>query len=762
MIPRLHKRGKSFKETCRYVLNDPKADTNERVGWTMTRNLMSRAEDAWFEMLETANNQQRLKTANGVDARGRKNTSPVQHLSLSWAPGENPSPALMQQAALSCLAKLGLQEHEALIVAHTDKEHQHVHIVVNTIHPLTGRTAELSFAKRELSSWAAEYEREHGVHCAARGINAKMRAELKAARTTEAERILNALAGGDMPDPRAPYIAVKDHSLPRTEWMLAKVDAELDRLASDILDRLVKHDSTFTRHDIARQVSEETLDEQHFSSLLAKIEGHPDIVHLPGDGKRLSTRSMLIMESEMSEEARAMHGRTGFAVAPGPVPYLLSADQRAALTHVTGPDQLAAVVGLAGSGKSTMLGEALKLWEVSGFDVRGAALSGIAAEGLQQGSGIRSSTIHALTWAIENGHESIGRKTVLVVDEAGMVSSRQMHKLLMLASKAGAKVVLVGDPEQLRPIEAGAAFRAIVDEVGAARITEIRRQKVLWQRTATAKLAQGHTEEALRRYQEAGNVHGHRNKDEAVSAVVAAWSLGQKDRPDTSSIMLASTNAAVLALNAEARRVRRSEGKLGADKRIQAWEDRFDAPRRTFALKLAVGDQLMFTKNDKRLGVKNGTIGTLVALDKGFAFVRLGGKKGPVIPVNLAVYRNFRHGYAVTIHKAQGMTTDKVHVLASKNMDRNLTYVAMSRHRDQVSLHYAGDEFAGFGALVHALKKERLKDTTMDYFPERSRAVEPSPEIPVSPPSAFASDRIRLAMAEWRKRNPSRDFGLEL
>lgn len=103
------------------------------------------------------------------------------------------------------------------------------------------------------------------------------------------------------------------------------------------------------------------------------------------------------------------------------------------------------------------------------------------------------------------------------------------------------------------------------------------------------------------------------------------------------------TNAAVLALNAEARRARRSEGKLGADKRIQAWEDRFDAPRRKFALKLAVGDQLMFTKNDKRLGVKNGTIGTLVALEKGFAFVQLGGKKGPVIPVNLSESSHHRH-----------------------------------------------------------------------------------------------------------------------
>jgi len=728
----------------------------------MTRNIMSRAEDAWFEMLETANNQQRLKSASGVDARGRKNTSPVQHLSLSWAPGENPSPALMQQTALSCLTRLGLQEHEALIVAHTDKEHQHLHIVVNTIHPLTGRTAELSFAKRELSAWAAEYEREHGVHCTARGTNAKMRADLKAERATEAERILDALAGGDMPGPRAPYIAVKDQSLPRGEWMQAKADADLDGLASAILDRLVKNDSTFTRQDIARQVSEETLDERHFATLLAKIEGHPDLVHLPGDGKRLSTRSMVIMESEMSEVARSMHGRTGFAAAPGLVSDRLSHDQRAALAHVTGPGQLAAVVGLAGSGKSTMLGEALKLWEASGFEVRGAALSGIAAEGLQQGSGIRSSTIHALTWAIENGHESIGPKTVLVVDEAGMVSSRQMHKLLMLATKAGAKVVLVGDPEQLRPIEAGAAFRAIVDEVGAAKISEIRRQNVLWQRAATAKLAQGHTEDALRHYQEAGNVHGHRTKDEAVGAVVAAWSLGQKDRPDSSSIMLASTNAAVLALNAEARRVRRSEGRLGADKRIQAWEDRFDAPRRTFALKLAVGDQLMFTKNDKRLGVKNGTIGTLVALEKGFAFVQLGGKKGPVIPVNLAVYRNLRHGYAVTIHKAQGMTTDRVHVLASKNMDRNLTYVAMSRHRDQVSLHYAADEFAGFGALVHALKKERLKDTTMDYFPDRPREMEPRPEAPASPSPLSTSERIRLEMAAWRKRNPSRDFGLEL
>ena len=134
---------------------------------------------------------------------------------------------------------------------------------------------------------------------------------------------------------------------------------------------------------------------------------------------------------------------------------------------------------------------------------------------------------------------------VLVVDEAGLVGSRQMERVLAKVRNAGAKVVLVGDPEQLQAIEAGAAFRAIAERVGVAEITTVRRQRTGWQQEATRALATGRTTEALDRYELAGAVHEHATLDDAKAALIATWDAERRARPDDSRIMLAHTRADV-------------------------------------------------------------------------------------------------------------------------------------------------------------------------------------------------------------------------
>src|SRR3954452_13803018 len=186
------------------------------------------------------------------------------------------------------------------------------------------------------------------------------------------------------------------------------------------------------------------------------------------------------------------------------------------------------VVGYAGTGKSTMLGAAREAWEAQGYTVRGAALSGIAAESLEGGSGISSSTLASFEHAWGQGRDQLTGRDVLVIDEAGLVGSRQMERVLSHAAEAGAKVVLVGDPEQLQAIEAGAAFRALADRHGAAEITQVRRQHQAWQRGATKELATERTGAALERYERAGMVHGHATKDEAKAGLVAGWDAARR------------------------------------------------------------------------------------------------------------------------------------------------------------------------------------------------------------------------------------------
>ena len=171
MVPRLHKRGTSFKGACGYILHDAQKTSRDRVQWSETRNLISQADDAWFEMFATTRDQAELKRQSGHDGRGRKNEKPVLHLSLSWAIGENPTPQHMLETARTALNAIGLGDHQALIAAHNDKDHPHVHMVVNSIHPVTGMTAPLKYTKERLSRWAEAYEREHGIHCDQRIIN---------------------------------------------------------------------------------------------------------------------------------------------------------------------------------------------------------------------------------------------------------------------------------------------------------------------------------------------------------------------------------------------------------------------------------------------------------------------------------------------------------------------------------------------------------------------------------------------------------------
>uniref|UniRef100_UPI000AD65B42 AAA family ATPase n=1 Tax=Phenylobacterium sp. CCH12-B4 TaxID=1768784 RepID=UPI000AD65B42 len=376
------------------------------------------------------------------------------------------------------------------------------------------------------------------------------------------------------------------------------------------------------------------------------------------------------------------------------------------------------VVGYAGSGKSAMLGVAREAWEAQGYQVRGAALSGIAAESLEAGSSIPSRTIASLEHSWGQGRDLLTSSDVLVIDEAGMIGSRQMDRVLLAAERAGAKVVLVGDAEQLQAIEAGASFRALTERHGAAEITEIRRQRESWQREATRELATGRTGAALERYDAAGMVRAHETREAAREALVDGWEAVRREAPGASQIMLAHTRADVAELNHLARVRMRDAGELGEDLALAT-----ERGERTFA----AGDRIMFLRNERSLGVKNGTLGTVERIDGPSLSVRLDGAdrlagEGRQVQFDLKDYADFDHGYASTIHKSQGVTVDRTHVLATDGLDRHGAYVAMSRHRDGLAVHYGADDFKDRAQLVRALGRERAKDTTLDYdrmFAER-------------------------------------------
>ncbi|ABD54460.1 Ti-type conjugative transfer relaxase TraA [Jannaschia sp. CCS1] len=486
------------------------------------------------------------------------------------------------------------------------------------------------------------------------------------------------------------------------------------------LEAITHQQSTFTDRDMARFAHRHSDGIDQFNAVLDEVRRAPNLVALGQDGRgedRFTTRAMVEAERRLHRAAHRMaktdrHNvredlRKAAMAHAEERGLVLSGEQADALAHVTGGRDLGLVIGPAGTGKGAMLGVAREAWEVEGYRVRGAALSGIAAEGLEGGSGIVSRTIASLEHGWERGRDTLTTRDILVIDEAGMVGTRQLERVLSHAVDAGAKVVLVGDPQQLQSIEAGAAFRALHERYGGARIDEVRRQHEDWQREATRDLASGHVGMAIQTYDGHDMVHAAETRQQAREDLIDRWDRERQAAPDESRIILTHTNAEVQALNELAREKMRAVGDLGeeVDLSVERGDRRF-----------ASGDRVMFLQNDRGLGVKNGTLGTIEAVSVRSMTVQADG--GRAITFDLKDYDRIDHGYAATIHKAQGMTVDRTHVLATPGLDAHSSYVALSRHRNGVDLHYGQDDFATTARLIRTLSRDRAKEMALDYEAE--------------------------------------------
>jgi Ti-type conjugative transfer relaxase TraA len=483
------------------------------------------------------------------------------------------------------------------------------------------------------------------------------------------------------------------------------------------LDAITHQQSTFTRRDMAMFAHRHSDGLEQFNAVMGAMRSAPELVELGADGRgedRFTTHDMIETEQRLHRAAELMAEKERHEVgdrdresalaraeARGLV---LSGEQAEALTHVTDGRDLGVVVGYAGTGKSAMLGVAREAWEAAGYEVRGVALSGIAAENLESGSGIASRTIASLEHGWGQGRDVLTSRDVLVIDEAGMVGTRQLERVLSHAADSGAKVVLVGDPQQLQSIEAGAAFRSIFERHGGAEIGEVRRQREDWQRDATRELAAGRTGEAIHAYDAHGMVHAAETREQARDDLIEGWDRERQASPDKSRIILTHTNDEVRALNEAARERLREAGDLGDDVRITV-----ERGERSFAS----GDRVMFLQNERGLGVKNGTLGTIEQVSARSMSVRTDDRRS--ISFDLKNYDRIDHGYAATIHKAQGMTVDRTYVLATPGLDAHGSYVALSRHRDGMDLHYGRDDFADQDRLIRTLSRDRAKDMASDY-----------------------------------------------
>jgi Ti-type conjugative transfer relaxase TraA len=509
-----------------------------------------------------------------------------------------------------------------------------------------------------------------------------------------------------------------------------------------VLSIVTSNHSTFTAKDIAKVLNRYIDDPEQFQNLYNRLKTSTELVHVDTfKGEEVfTTRDMLRVEMRLVETAEIFSAQMTHPVDAKFVESAiaaqnkklekhggLSADQVTALRHMLSPNQISCVVGFAGAGKTTCLEAAKDAWEMAGYNVIGLAPTGRAADNIER-CGIRSMTVHKFLHAQKQGREQVSNKSILILDEAGMLDSRRLDQLETIAKKAGAKFVPIGDGNQLQAVEAGPAFRLLTSRAEPAILETIVRQQEGWQRDATRLFGSLNTRQAIKLYQEHGafktiNEPASNGKDTRVhtrKALVAAWARDQAANPSQTHIMLAFTNKDVSSLNQEARNIMREQGVItGKDfiyetcyvKRDDFGKETRNQENKTFAC----GDRLLFTRNDNGLGVKNGTLGTIVKLDQNKITVKIDDTE-KVVSFSPKLYPFFDNGWATTIHKAQGVSVDNVKLLASYALYRNLTYVGMSRHRLSLEVYGSSLEFGHRNIYVDSLSRIQEKLSGLDYL----------------------------------------------
>jgi Ti-type conjugative transfer relaxase TraA len=396
-----------------------------------------------------------------------------------------------------------------------------------------------------------------------------------------------------------------------------------------------------------------------------------------------STPDMLEVEDGLVELATAQRDSGAGQVPDEDVADVLAArpelsEEQAELVRrlTRSGDGVEVVRAAAGTGKAYALAAARSAWAAGGYQVFGCALSARAAAELRDQSGIQTTTITRLLGDLDHGH-TVGERAVLVVDEAGMVGTRAIAEIARHAAHAKTKLVLVGDDRQLPEIEAGGAFRGLAARLGAAELREVRRQRERWDRDALNALRGGDVAGWAQRYREHGRVVGAPDPEATRAALVSDWWRAHKEAPEKATMMIALRRVDVAELNARARACMRASGRLG-DQELEAAGTLF-----------ASGDRVVAQRNDRRLGVTNGTLATVSAVDLERRSITANTDRGEKLELDSSYLDNGKlaHAYALTAHKAQGMTVDRAFVLGSDELYREWGYTALSRHRDEARFY---------------------------------------------------------------------------
>ncbi|CAM4500355.1 MAG: hypothetical protein LEGION0403_FIIPPAGN_01787 [Legionella sp.] len=498
-----------------------------------------------------------------------------------------------------------------------------------------------------------------------------------------------------------------------------------DPIIERLLQSIQTEDGIFNERALKRKVLEQVRSEDEFQRIYTHIISHEHIISLGlgEDGREHYVgRSAFDLENNLLKTTHALSLRSTFKVSKRLVrtvgaKYGLNAAQQRALYHLTRSGNVAVVCGYAGTGKTYMLKAAKEIWEQSGYNLVGVATAGKAASGLEIETGINSKTIYGFIRAVQNNTLTVDENTILIMDEMGMTSLDDMSAVLNIVRERGAKFAGVGDIEQTQPVGRGAPQRAMVELLGAVYLDTIIRQKVEWQRQATTYFETNQTALGFDLYERHGCVHLHQTDEQAKQELIDRWYTNYRSQnklPLSEFIMAAFKNETVNELNRMARATLVAHGLLEQGTLVTT---------ETGAIPIAVHDRLVFTENNSKFGVKNGSFATVLSFsaETNQLTVQLDG--GAQVNLDCTEYRKFTYAYASTVHKLQGHTATECHVLVDgQGWDRHKFLVAATRHKQSLTIHASGEQFNDLAHLKETVSRHGLNDVLTDFpvtFAER-------------------------------------------
>ncbi|MGC9207979.1 MobF family relaxase [Acidithiobacillus sp.] len=557
------------------------------------------------------------------------------------------------------------------------------------------------------------------------------------------------------------------------------VAASYDR--KEVLTALTAQDSTFEERHIWQRVAIAAqtcgMGYAEICAEVASLQRDAEILCLQAAGpQRFTTREMRAIEEQMMADARSLRQVHGHILTEETVMraieeadhkarakgFALSEEQVEGTRHITRtPGALQMIQGGAGTGKTTMLEAARLAWESQGFRVHGAAVARKAAHALFEGAGVESTSLTALLQSLEPCVDATGQarppsrrldaQDILVVDEAGMVGSRTLQRLIAHIKASGAKLVLVGDINQLQAIEAGGAFKALQQYSGAghAGLQENVRQQTAEMRAVVAYTLRGEAAKALEILERHGLVDIQEDWHTAAAAAVDRWLSHFNPLRPQESLLLTATNSAVDILN-DLIRGRLTENGLLKREQTASVTVRDRHGKSLGKREIALGERLVFRHNRSYADITNNETGTVTRLDQGSQGIEItvrkdNGKEILLTPESSvprgrverqvspgAGYAQFDYAYAGTTHRNQGSTADYVTVFADGTLEsREKAYVDLSRMRHATAVVFAQpdieNDLAALGvenevkgmdaiqSIIKAMSTSWQKDTSLDY-----------------------------------------------